>query len=143
MAPRAFLSPARPFPFPCFHDILPPEGNGLRKSGGEIDEFEKAQQFFGSFQKNGDFHNLRKSLDILDELINIQGRESERAARLKGNIRHCIDSQMDGIYAKTNLEEFSKGLDDDQAVELLLKSLSQEDFKRLMRLFRIKKDYFG
>ncbi len=107
-----------------------------------MEKFEKAQEFFGSFQKNGNFHNLRESLDILDELMDIHGKESERAAKLKENIRHYIDSQMGEIYEKSNTEQFSKDLNDERAAEVLVQSLSKEDFGRLLRLFRIKEDYF-
>ncbi len=108
-----------------------------------MERFEKAQEFFGSFQKNGEFPSLRKSLDILDELMGIQGRESERAAKLKENIGHYIDSQVEGIYRKANLREFSKGLDDDECVELLVKSVSQEDLIKYVKFLRIQADYFG
>jgi len=107
-----------------------------------MEKFEKAQELFGSFQKNGEFHNLRKSLDILDELMDIQGKECERATKLKEYIRRYVDSQVEEIYKAANLKEFSKGLDADRVVKLLFESLSEKDLIRFVRFFRVQKDYF-
>jgi hypothetical protein len=111
--------------------------------GGEMEGFDKAQKLFGSFQKDREFQNLRKSLDILEELMEIQGTESQRATKLKENIGHYVDSQMQGFYRKANLHDFSKDLTSDQAVLLLFESLSQDDLTRFVQFLRIKTDYFG
>jgi hypothetical protein len=111
--------------------------------GNEMERFDKAQKLFGSFQKDGEFQNLRKSLDILDELMEIQGTEAQRATKLKENIGHYVDSQMQGFYRKANLDDFSKGLTSDEVVLLLFESLSQKDLTRFAQLLGIKTDYFG
>jgi hypothetical protein len=108
-----------------------------------VGDFDKAQSLFGSFQKNEQFHNLRDSLDILDNLIEIQGAEFQRALRLKENIKRYIDSKIQGFYHKTNIGEYSKKrLTADQATVLFIQALTQEDLGKYVALMEIKEDYF-
>jgi hypothetical protein len=107
-----------------------------------METFKNAQKFFRAYQKNGRFRNLRDSLDILDELIERQGTDSLSALNFKQIIGRHIDTKLDEIYVKSNVDEFGKHLNNSDAGFFLFEALSKEDLSRFVGLSRIKKDYF-
>jgi len=107
-----------------------------------MEDFDNAQKLFGSFQKHGKFSDLRESLDILETLIGHQGIESKRASNLRKIISDHIDSELNAIYAKGNIDEFGKGLTLEEAAGLMLEALDKRDLIRFGQFLRIKKRYF-
>lgn len=107
-----------------------------------MDAFENAQKLFNNYEKNGGFHNLKTSLDILDEIIEGQGPAFERAINFKKIIEQHIDTQINTIWAKGNVDEFGKALKDDEFIRLLWKAMSEEDRSIFLKLLSIKRDYF-
>lgn len=110
-------------------------------------DFEKARKLFDAYQKSGKLNELGDSLDILDEIIESQGTDSQRAINFKQIIMRHIDAQLNGILAKGNITEFEKHLKDDgdvyrEWVVLLSGALGEDDLGRLFRLFRVRQDYF-
>jgi hypothetical protein len=67
--------------------------------------FEDAQRLFSAYQKNGGFHNLRNSLDILQEIIKNQSADSQRAINFKNTISKYIKDQIKGISHKCNIPD--------------------------------------
>ena len=81
-----------------------------------MEDFKNAQKIFNDYQKIGGFHNLRDSLNILDEIIESQGTGAQRASNFKQLIGRHIDTQLDEILAISNVYEFGK--DDDKFLEV-------------------------
>jgi methyl coenzyme M reductase subunit C-like uncharacterized protein (methanogenesis marker protein 7) len=107
-----------------------------------MEDFENAQKLFDAYQKNGRFHNLRDSLDILEKIIESQEADVQRAINFKQIIERHIDTQLNEIWVKSNVDEFGRTLKDDQLTDLLLEAMSEEDRSKFFNLFSIKKDYF-
>jgi len=105
--------------------------------------FEKARELFNSYQESGRLNKLRDSLDILDQIIQGQGADLQRAINLKQVIGRHIDAQIDGIAAKANIDEFRKYLKDDEGVSFLSEALNEKDLANFAKLLSIKNDYFG
>ncbi len=78
----------------------------------------------------------------MDELIESQGADFQRPINVKQIIGGYIDAQLNKIWSKGDIDEFGKSLSDDQMANLLFESLSKDDLANLVRLSRIKKDYF-
>jgi hypothetical protein len=107
-----------------------------------VEEFKNVQKLFSSYQKGGAFQNLTDSLHILDEIIESQGPDAQRAYNLKQLIGRHIDAEMENIIAKTNVYEFVKDPSAARLAEFLDESLGAEDANKLVKIFRIKKDFF-
>lgn len=115
-----------------------------------MEVFEEVQKLFDAYQKNGDFHNLRDSLDILDEVIESKSAESHKAINFKKTIAKHIDNQVKGVIVKCNIRDFAKDLKDIDDQDLLLEKLasvlsasfSKEDGKTFFELLNIQSDYF-
>jgi hypothetical protein len=106
-----------------------------------MESFENAQKLFDAYQKVGRINNLRDSLDILDEMIESQGTNSHRAINFKQIIGRRIDTKLNEIYAKSNVDEFGKALKDSEFGDILFEALGEEDFRRFITLLSIKRDY--
>ena len=112
--------------------------------------FEEARRLFGVYQRNGDIYNLRESLDILQEIIEDQSVDSQRAANFKNTISKHIADQIKRISVKCNVPDFAKDLKKIDDQDLLLEklasvlsaALSKEDGKYLGELLTIQSDYF-
>jgi hypothetical protein len=107
-----------------------------------MESFDDAKKLFNDYQKNGRFHSLKDSLNILDEIIATQGADEQRAIKFKGLIKTHIDSRINDIYSNANIDEFAKRANIEEELAILSESLSKEQMKRFMRLLRIKIDYF-
>lgn len=104
--------------------------------------FEDAQKSFSEYQKNGRFHNLEDSLNLLNEIIESKGIDLRRAINFKQIIGRHIDIQINEILVKSNVDDFGKALKDNESGNLLWESLSKDDLVNFVRLSRIKKNYF-
>lgn len=106
-----------------------------------MESFENAQKLFDAYQKGGRINNLRDSLDILDEIIESQRTDPHRAINFKQIIRRHIDTKLNEIYVKSNVDEFGKALKDGELGDILFEALGEEDFRRFFSLISIKRDY--
>jgi hypothetical protein len=112
--------------------------------------FEEAQRLFSAYQRNGVVHNLRDTLDILEEIIEHRSVDSQRATNFKNRISKHIAEQIKGIFVKCNIPDFAKDLKNIDDQDLLLKklasvlsaALSKEDGKYLGELLTIQSEYF-
>lgn len=112
--------------------------------------FEDAQRLFSAYQRNGGVHNLRDSLDILQEIIENQSADSQRAINFKSTISKHINDQIKGIFVKCNVPDFAKDLKNIDDQDLLLEklatilsaALNKADGKNLGELLTIQSEYF-
>lgn len=101
--------------------------------------FEDAQRLFNAYERNGGFHNLRNSLDILQEIIEAQNSDSQRATNLKNTISKNINDQIKGISLRGNLPNFLKG---NNAKTILSAALNDEDLSKFSELVDLKLEFF-
>lgn len=115
-----------------------------------MENFEDAQRLFSDYEKNGGFHNLRNSLDILDEIIGNQSVDSQRALNFKNTISKHINKEIKAVFVKCNIPDFAKDLksidDQDLLLEKLAAFLSNVLTKKygeiLIELWKIQSEYF-
>lgn len=115
-----------------------------------METFEEAQRLFTSYQKNGNFHILRHSLDMLDEVIESKGAESQKANNLKNTILKYINNQVSVIFSKCNISDFIGDINDsddysllrDKLATVMYASFSKEDGEAFRELTSIKSNYF-
>lgn len=111
-------------------------------------EFENAQELFDTYERNGQFENLREAIDILDGLIEDEGIDANRAKNFKESIVRKINNQIKDIFTKCNVREFFGDPKDytdhgkliDDLSKLLYAALSAEDGNNLLELLDIKKN---
>jgi hypothetical protein len=103
--------------------------------------FEDAQRLFTAYQRNGGVHNLRNSLDILQEIIEAQNSDSQKATNLKNTISKHINDQKKGIHLKGNLPDFLNGNNEERAT-ILLAALNDEDLSNLIELVGLQSEFF-
>ncbi len=110
-------------------------------------EFERAQELFDNYERNGQFENLREAKDIIDELIEDAGPDTKRTKNFKENIDRKINNQIRDIFAKCNVREFLGNPNDcatheiliDKLSRLLYVALSTEDGNNLLELLDLKR----
>ena len=107
-----------------------------------MEDFKKAQKLFDIYQKAGGFQNLVDSLDVLDEIIDSQGPDTQRADNLKQTIRRHINAEIKKLFVKTNVYEFIKHPNGTRLFDFLAQSLGTEDAEKFSELFVIKELYF-
>ena len=125
-----------------FYSSLSCPNQAINLEKKKIKTFEKAQKLFDAYQNYDKISSLRDSLDILDEIIESHGADCQRAINLKQIIGRHVDSKLNEIYVKRNVDEFGKSLNDVELGGLLLEALSKEDLRRFVALISIKRDYF-
>jgi len=62
-------------------------------SEGKVGNFNDAQILFGDYQKQGNIQALENSLEILAEIIDEKGVDSQRAISLKNSIGKYLISR--------------------------------------------------
>jgi hypothetical protein len=80
---------------------------------------------------------------MLEELIDRQGPDSQRATNLKKIIGKYLDARLEEIWGKGNIDEFGKHLKDSELPALFYEALDKADMDKFGKLLRIRKDYFG
>ena len=75
-----------------------------------MEEYEKALSLFDTYQRAGDCQNVIDALDTLNDIIESEKAESQRAKNLKSTILKHIDKEIKLINVRYNLAEFSKDL---------------------------------
>ncbi len=70
-----------------------------------MNDFDQARTLFDSYQQHGRIDVLQDSLNILNEIIESQGAELQKAINLKHTIEKYIDGQIKYIKVKYNVGE--------------------------------------
>ncbi len=113
--------------------------------------YDEAQRLFNTYQRNGGIHNLRDALDLLDEIIDSQSTEVQKATNFKKTIGHYITDQAANIMKRCNVLDFARDIDKiennidlvrEKLAEAMSASFSKEDGEAFIELMTVKKDYF-
>src|SRR4030042_4802770 len=108
-----------------------------------MDDFEKAQRLFKEYEKNGAVESLEEALEILDGIVKRQEPDSQKAINLKETVGRYLDIQINDIYARCNLDDFSNNLKNgDDLISFLNGSLSKEEAIKFIQLFSMLIKYF-
>jgi nucleoid-associated protein YejK len=109
-----------------------------------MEDFEKAQKLFKEYEKNGLVMSLEEALEILDGIVKSHGHEYQKAMNLKNTIGKYLDVQAENICARCNIDDYINNLNSvEDLVNFLNGSLSKEEAIKFLKLFSLRKNYFG
>lgn len=100
-----------------------------------MDTFMRAQDLLGNFERTGNVVTAKQALDILDDLIDEGGPDSQRGERLKSRFRQITLHRFARIIERGAGFKKQGNLEDD--INALLRSLSRDDGKELIRLLEL------
>jgi hypothetical protein len=92
----------------------------------------RAQELLGNFERTGNVVTGKQALDILDDLIDEGGPDSQRGERLKSRFRQITLHRFAQIIERGTGFKKRGNLEDD--INALFGSLSRDDGKELNRL---------
>ncbi|OGD54611.1 hypothetical protein A3K80_04980 [Candidatus Bathyarchaeota archaeon RBG_13_38_9] len=104
-----------------------------------MDRFKNAQDLFADYEKSGNFGKLRKSLNILNELIE---ESNASAVNLKRLIYGRIRSQINDMIKRHNIPSFGNGLSTEELTRLIENSMTEEATNKILALYEIQSNYF-
>lgn len=104
--------------------------------------FENAQRLFKDYQEIGDLNKLRASLDLLDEIIEGQNIDYQRASNFREIILEFIRNRKSDILIRCNIVDFLKDVTVDEFRDILSASATKETIKEFSELRKIESDYF-
>jgi hypothetical protein len=105
-------------------------------------DFAEAQKLFRDYEKGGKVGTLDEAIQILDEVIESGGQDTQRALNLKSVICRNIADQIGQILTNSDIENYLKKMKDmSQVADFLCFSLNKEDADRLAGLIRIRSAY--
>lgn len=104
-----------------------------------MSDFDRARTLFSDYERHGSIGILNESIEIIEDLIEEAGQDSQRAQNLKNAITNYIDKEMDDLLAKYNIREYKESLktSDDPMIEIL-SVFSDEDIDKFIALLKLK-----
>jgi hypothetical protein len=105
-----------------------------------MNDFLRAQQLFGEYERTGNLNALEEARDLLEDLVEEGGDQVQRAKNLSDAITRHTEKDFLELTARYNIKDFAKSIEaSEHPIYEIVTMMTEEDQHKFLALAGIRR----